>query len=140
MRMSALTCLGLSAAALLAASCAPTTGTETADASPTRARECFSTQQVRNFRQGRTEQVYLRVGRNDVYELTAAGGCRDLDFATRLAIVPDMGGLGGSRVCTDDWARVIEPGSTSPAEVCRVRISRKLTAEQVAAIPANQRP
>ena len=140
MRKPALTCLGLSAAALLATACAPTTGTETADAAPSRARQCFSVQQVNNFRQGRPEQVFLRVGRNDVYELNGAGGCRDLDFAIRLAIVPDMGGIGGSRLCTNDWARVIVPGSTSPAEVCRVRISRKLTAEEITALPASHRP
>lgn len=140
MRMSVLTCLGLSAATLLTVSCAPTATTgETAEA-PTRSRQCFSVQQVNNFRSGQIDQVFLRVGRNEVYELNAAGGCRDLDFANRMAIVPDMGGMAGSRLCTDDWARVVVPGSTSPAEVCRVRVTRKLTAEQVAALPANQRP
>lgn len=139
MRTSVLTCLSLSATALLAASCAPTTGTETAD-SPPRARQCFSVQQVNNFRQGRPDQVFLRVGRSDVYELSAAGGCRDLDFATRLAVVPDIGGMAGTRLCTDDWARVVGPGSTSPTEVCRVRISRKLTEAEIAALPAAHRP
>lgn len=139
MRTPALTCLGLSAAALLTVSCAPTTTGERADAPP-RSRQCFSVQQVNNFRSGRPDQVFLRVGRNDVYELNAAGGCRDLDFANRLAIVPDMGGMAGSRLCTDDWARVIVPGSTSPAEVCRVRISRKLTAEEIEALPGNYKP
>lgn len=142
MRTPALTCLGLSAAALLAVSCAPTTTTTTgerADA-PARSRQCFSVRQVTNFRQGEPEQVLLRVGRNDVYELNAAGGCRDLDFANRVAIVPDMSGVAGSRLCTDDWARVIVPGSTSPTEVCRVRVSRKLTTEEIEALPGNHRP
>ncbi len=139
MRPFALTCLGLSATALMATSCAPTTSGDRADAPP-RSRQCFSVQQVNNFRSGRPDQVFLRVGRDDVYELNAAGGCRDLDFANRLAITPDMGGMAGSRLCTDDWARVIVPGSTSPAEVCRVRISRKLTAEEIAALPASHRP
>ena len=141
MRTPVLTCLGLSAAALLAASCAPTTSTgESADAAPPRARQCFSVQQVTNFRQGRPDQVFLRVGRNDVYELNAAGGCNSANFATRLAIVPDMGGMASSRLCTDDWARVIVPGSTSPAEVCRVRIRRNLTAEEIEALPGAYKP
>lgn len=140
MRTTALACLGLSAAALLTVSCAPTAGTGERAEAPPRSRQCFTTQQVTNFRQGRPDQVFLRVGRNDVYELNTAGGCRDLDFANRLAIVSDMGGLGGSRVCTDDWARLIVPGSVSAAEVCRVRISRKLTAEELEALPANYRP
>ncbi|RZJ29224.1 MAG: hypothetical protein EON85_07410 [Brevundimonas sp.] len=138
MRTPVMTCAGLTIA-LLAASCAPTTGGDRAEAPP-RARQCFSVQQVTNFRQGRPEQVFLRVGRNDVYELNAAGGCRDLNFANRLAIVPDIGGMAGSRLCTDDWARVIVPGSTSPAEVCRVRITRKLTAEEIAALPSAYAP
>ena len=140
MRTPDLTCLSLSAVALLTVSCAPTATTGERAEAPARSRQCFSVQQVTNFRQGRPDQVFLRVGRNDVYELNAAGGCRDLDFANRLAIVPDMGGMAGSRLCTDDWARVIVPGSTSAAEVCRVRISRKLTAEEIEALPGNHRP
>ncbi|WP_420477890.1 DUF6491 family protein [Brevundimonas sp. FT23028] len=138
MRMPVLACVGASAA-LMIASCAPTASTDGASATP-RARECFSVQQVTNFRQGRSNEVYLRVGRDDVYELSAAGGCRDLDFANRMAILPDFGGVGGSRLCTTDWARLVVPGSTSAAEVCRVRISRKLTAEEIAALPGAYRP
>ena len=109
--------------------------TASADRSP---RQCFSVNQVSNFRQGGPGQVYLRVGRSAVYELSDAGGCTDLDFATRLALIPD--GLSRSRLCTDDWARVVVPGSTGANAVCRVRISRQLTAEQVAVIPERQRP
>lgn len=137
MRTTVLTCVGVTVAFL--AACAPTTGTETAG-NQTRARECFSVQQVTNFRQGRSDQVFLRVGRSDVYEINAAGGCRDLDFANRMAILPDIGGIGGSRLCTEDWARLVVPGSTSPTEVCRVRITRKLTAEEIAALPSAHAP
>lgn len=140
MRTPALTCLGLAAAAVLTVSCAPTASTGDSAEAPSRSRQCFSTQQVNNFRQGRPDQVFLKVGSRDVYELNAAGGCRDLNFANRLAIVSDLGGMSGSRLCTDDWARVIVPGSTSAAEVCRVRITRKLTEAEVEALPANQRP
>lgn len=136
MRTPILTGLGLLA---LLAACAPTT--ETADGErPTRVQQCFNVQQVNNFRQGRPDQVFLRVGRNDVYELNAAGGCGDLDFATRLAIVPDFGGAAGSRLCGDDWARVVVPGTTTPTSTCRVRVSRKLTADEVAALPSAYRP
>ena len=103
------------------------------------ARQCFSVSQVDNFEQGRPDQVFLRVGRNDVYELNAAGGCPDMDFANSMALIPD-GGMVGTRLCTDDWARIVVPGSTSQTSVCRVRVSRKLTAEEIAALPANHRP
>jgi hypothetical protein len=131
---------GLSASTLLTA-CAPTSDSTSRTASGVEpARRCFSTLQVQNFRQGRMDEVYLRVGRNDVYRLDAIGGCGDLDFANRLAIVSDLGGAGGDRVCSDDTVRVIVPGSTSPASVCRARISRQLTTEEVAALPERQRP
>lgn len=124
---------------LILASCAPTTGGAQTGEAPPRARQCFSVQQVNNYRQGRFDQLFLRVGRNDVYEVNAAGGCPDMDFAQRIALVPD-GGAVGTRICTDDWARVIVPGSSHPTTTCRVRISRKLTAEEIEALPANHRP
>ncbi|HEY0102665.1 MAG TPA: DUF6491 family protein [Brevundimonas sp.] len=134
------TALALAVFTLTAAgACAPmdgaATGASTAGQSP---RQCFDVRQVSNYRQGDTGQLYLRVGRSAVYELSAAGGCTDLDFAQRVALIPD--GIGGSRLCTDDWARVVVPGSTSANTVCRVRLSRQLTPEQVAAIPERQRP
>jgi len=138
-----MTRLTLSAvAALLAASCAPTAGTGTdgdrADARPER--QCFSPDQVRNFRQGRMGQLYVRAMRDDVYELNASGGCTDLDFAQRLAITADGAALAGGRLCTGDWARITVPGSASSLQTCRARVSRVLTAEEVAALPSAQRP
>lgn len=128
----------LGAFALLA-SCAPVDGGMGGGAAPSGARQCFSVNQVRNYEQGRFDQVFLRVGRDDVYELNAAGGCPDMDFAQRMALIPDGGSI-GSRLCTYDWARVVVPGSTAQNTVCRVRISRKLTAEEVAALPERHRP
>lgn len=121
--------------------CAPVSDRTFQTASETRpVRQCFNVSQVNNFRQGRPTEVYLKVGRSDVYRLDAAGGCHDLNFANRLAVLPDGAGLSGSRLCTDDWARLVVPGSTSPASVCRVRISERLTAEEVAALPTAYRP
>lgn len=136
MRTPAVAALGAFA---LLTSCAPVAEGGMGDDAPAFARQCFSVSQIRGFKQGRPEQVFLRVGRNDVYEMNAAGGCQDLDFAQRMALIPD-GGTVGTRLCTDDWARVVVPGSTSATTVCRVRISRKLTAEQIAALPERHRP
>jgi len=138
MRVQAIVALGL--VALLDA-CAPTPGAAVDSAGDSvSARQCFNVSQVNNFRQGRTNQVFLRVGRSDVYELNAAGGCWDLDFANQLAIIPDLGGSAGSRLCSGDAARIIVPGSTAPGSVCRARVTRKLTAEEIAALPDAQRP
>lgn len=123
------------------AACAPMSGETGQVASSARPeRQCFNVGQVSNFRQGRATEVYLKVGRSDVYRLDAAGGCNDLDFAYRLAILPDGTGLSGSRLCTDDWARLVVPVSTMPASVCRARISERLTAAEVAALPAAYKP
>lgn len=136
MRTSAIAAVGTLA---LLTSCAPVPDGDRAGMTPQAARQCFGIHQVNNFRQGRLDQVFLRVGRDDVYELNGAGGCPDVDFAMRLNLIPD-GGAGGSRLCTGDWARVVVPGTTSRTSICRVRVSRKLTAEEVAALPSGHRP
>lgn len=104
------------------------------------ARQCFNVSQVTNFRQGRYSQVFLRAGRSDVYELNAAGGCSDLDFANQLTITPDSGGAAGARLCVGDSARVFAHGSTRTPSACRARITRKLTVEEIAALPDSHRP
>jgi len=133
--------LPIAVCAATLAGCAPSPPSRPtlADGSATPVRQCFNVEQVRNFRQGETGQVFIRANR-DVYELNSSGGCTDLDFAYRLAIVPDVGGLGGGRVCAGDWARIVVPGSSAPSNVCRARIARVLTAEQVAALPSRFRP
>ena len=136
MRILAFAALG---GAVFLTSCAPVADGGMADEAPRRARQCFSVSQVDNFEQGRPNQVFLRVGRDVVYELNAAGGCPDMDFASRMALIPD-GASVGTRICTDDWARIVVPGSTSPNSVCRVRVSRMLTADEVAALPPQHRP
>lgn len=132
----------VAALAVLATSCAPVDDIggpgDTAGLRPER--QCFSPEQVRNFRQGRPGQLYVRVNRDDVYELNAAGGCTDLDFAQQLAITADGAGLAGGRICTGDWARITLPGSTSRLSMCRARVDRVLTADEVAALPSAQRP
>lgn len=141
MRMIAV--IGLGASVILTA-CAPTSESTVQTASGVEpARRCFSTSQVQNFRQGGMNEIYLRVGRSDVYRLDAVGGCGGLDFTNSLAIVSDLGGGslgGGSRVCTDDNVRIIVPGSNAFGGACRARVSQKLTAEEVAALPTRERP
>jgi hypothetical protein len=136
MRTLAFAALGL---LTFSASCAPVADSDMTGAATPRARQCFSVRQVDNFKQGRPDQVFLRVGRNDVYELNAVGGCPDMDFAVQMALIPDDG-MVSTRLCTDDWARIVVPGSTSRTAVCRVRVSRKLTADEIAALPPRHRP
>lgn len=110
-------------------------------AAPARAeapgRQCFFQQQVDNFRAGATPTLYLKVRGSGVYAVSTGGGCTDLDIAYRLAIVPDAG---SSRLCTDDFVTLSTAGSTGSPQTCRARIEKKLTDEEVAALPARSRP
>lgn len=110
-------------------------------AAPVRAetpeRQCFFQQQIDNFRTDGSQTLYLKVRGSGVYKLSTAGACNDLDGAYQMAIVADMG---GSRLCTDEWATVAVPGSAGPLQSCRVRIDKKLTDAEVAALPAHSRP
>ncbi len=103
-------------------------------------RQCFSVQQVENFRAGAIGTLYLRVSRNQVYEVNTGGGCPDLDFASRMAITPDLTGAAGGRICTGDAARIIVPDSTLSPGPCRVRVQRRLTDAEVAALNPRYRP
>lgn len=131
---------------LLAASCAPTTEGAAADgAAPASAaasgRQCFTPDRVRNFRQGpQVGQIFVRSDTNQVFELNSAGGCTNLDFAVRMTIVAEGAGLAGGRTCVGDSVRIVTPGRTAATSTCRARVNRILTAEEVAALPASQRP
>ncbi len=124
------------------ASCAPVAdggaAVDSAAAGP--GRQCFSADQVRNFRAGGAGRLYVRVIRGQVFELNSSGGCTDLDFANQIAITPDVGALGGSRICTGDAARITLPAASAPVRTCRAWVSRQLTEAEVSALPAVDRP
>ena len=131
----------LTAAAALAASCAPTGDMTAPRADGARpVTQCFNGDQVRNFRAAGPGQLYIRVMRDQVFELNSSGGCTDLDFTHRLAITPDVGALAGGRICTGEWARITLPESSAPVRSCRARVSRVLTDAEIAALPDAHRP
>lgn len=135
MRIAPLAALPL--AAVLLSSCAPSTTVAGQDR-PASPRQCVFTDQIDNFRQaddGRT--LYLKSRRDEVFEVRSAGYCPDLDTTIALAIQPDAG---MSQVCAGDWARIVVPGGPGPAQVCRVQVVKRLTAEEVEALPSRSRP
>lgn len=130
--------LSLSLLTVLAA-CAPT-GQNAADAGVTRReRQCFDVRQVDNFRSGDTGTLYLRVRTREVYSVQT-GVCNDVDYALQLAILPEGAAGLSSQLCTGDWARLVTPGTGLPNAPCRVRIERRLSAEEIAALPSRYRP
>ncbi|WP_313003187.1 DUF6491 family protein [Brevundimonas sp.] len=117
--------------------CAPTASTEqAASTSDSAARQCLFQDQISSFRV-RNNTIYLRGSGKDVFQLEAAGYCRDLENAMGLAFLP-QGGL--TRLCTGDWTMIVPSGGTPPVTPCRVRIVKRLTDAEVAALPDRDRP
>jgi hypothetical protein len=120
----------VSAAALLAAALA---------APPRPAPACFWIRNITNFAASDTSTLYLRVGGNQVWRLQLFSNCIDLDWVHHLAI--RSRGV-GSNVCEgpnpgiDVVVRDIAIGRQS----CPVTDVRKLTPDEVAALPKNARP
>ncbi|WP_327447587.1 DUF6491 family protein [Brevundimonas sp.] len=141
--MRILTPAGLALATVIAA-CAPVnaptpgetdTAAEAASASP-----CFYGSQIRNFRTERNQKIYVRTSRDDVYELVTSGACLDLDGAIGLALVSRFGGA-SDRLCPSDQVEVVagRAGGVDRSP-CYARIERRLTAEELAALPSRSRP
>ena len=132
------------AAATAVAACAPVTpaapGAAAAGAAATSARPCFFSSQIRNFRSDRNQRIYVRTGRDEVFELVTTGACLDLDSAIGIALVQRFG-AGSDRLCPSDQVDVIvshpSPIHRGP---CLARVERRLTAEEVAALPERSRP
>lgn len=130
---------------LALAACAPTSGgsagaADMAAATDTEtARACFYPNQVRNFRSERGDKLYVRSARNEVFELSAVGFCPDLPSAIALTLNPRFGG--STRLCPSDQATVVigQPSPTSSAP-CHVRVERRLTEDEIAALPERARP
>jgi hypothetical protein len=98
-------------------------------------RKCFWASQVNNFQAVDENIVNIRVGVRDVYQMTMFGPCPEIDWANRIALRSH----GGSSICTGLDAEVISPSSLGPQR-CAIRDIRHLTPEQVAALPAKDRP
>ncbi|MGH7028399.1 DUF6491 family protein [Brevundimonas sp.] len=125
------------AGAVALAGCAPTASTEpTASAAP--GRQCLFQSDIQSFRVNASSQtIYVRGTGKAVFEMQAAGYCRDLDNAMALGFLP-QGGL--VRLCTGDWTQVVPSGATPPITPCRVRIVKRLSEAEVAALPERDRP
>lgn len=109
--------LALAAAVMALNACAPTS--PPGDRAAFNDRTCFSPSQVRGFRDGPGQTVYLNVGR-DSYPLTVFGACPGLDGALGFALEPNSPGI--TRLCPGDVTRIAVRGSVNPVEYCSARI------------------
>lgn len=98
--------------------------------------QCFYTRMVTGFAAPDDQNLYLRVGVRDVYHFEMFGHCPDIDWNQRLALVS----RGSSWICNGMDADVITHAVGIGRQRCPVRHMRKLTPQEVAALPPRARP
>ena len=99
-------------------------------------RDCFYVGTIRGFSAVDDETVNLRVGgRNDIVQIKLFAPSNDLKFANGVALIS----RGGSFICSKLDATLVVPGPAGPQRYPVTSI-RRLTAQEVAALPAKQRP
>ena len=98
-------------------------------------RSCFYTRNADGFAAPDDKTLYVRVGVRDVYRFDMFAPCLDLDWNQRLALVSRS----SSWICSGMDADVITHSPIGPQR-CPVRHVRKLTPEEVAALPKKARP
>jgi len=97
--------------------------------------QCFFTRNADGFAAPDEKTLFVRVGVRDVYQFEMFGNCPDLDWSQRLALVS----RGSSTICTGMDAEVITHSPIGPQR-CPVRSVRKLTPDEVKALPRKSRP
>jgi hypothetical protein len=110
-----------------------------AGASAAAERACFFSRELSNWRDDDNGLVYLRVGVSDVYELKLLGSCPDLHWAETIGVETRVG---SSQICTGLDVNLIVPRgpTTSTPRRCMATSLRKLTPDEVKALPAKLRP
>lgn len=121
------------AASLLGAAPAPAKSPLEGAAAPKK--QCFWTNQVNNFASSDDRIVNIRVGVKDIYQFEMFGHCNDVDWTNRIALVS----RGSNYICSGLDAEIITPTSIGPMR-CPVRNIRKLTPDEVKALPKRSRP
>jgi len=123
--------LAAGAAALLALSATAAT----AKSPPGAQRQCFWTRNADGFAAADEHTLNVRVGVRDVYQFEMFGPCPDIDWNQRIALISRS----GSTICTGMDAEVVTRSPIGPQR-CPVRSVRKLTPEEIAALPPRAKP
>lgn len=123
------------AATVLAATLALAAGAAGAADKPAEPRQCFWTRQADGFAAQDDRTVNVRVGARDVYQFQMMGSCPDIDWNQRIALVS----RGGDSICTGLDAEIVTRSPIGPMR-CPVSHIRKLTPEEIAALPRKARP
>lgn len=98
------------------------------------ARQCFTSSSINNYVQQDDRTVNVRARVRDVYQLTLMSSCPDIKFA--------QGVIFDSRsqaICSGIDVTLLVPEGLGPRR-CEVSSVRRLTPEEVAALPPRARP
>jgi hypothetical protein len=99
---------------------------------------CFWTSRIENFAAHDDQTLYLRVGVRDVYQAKLFSDCFDISWVHHIALVS----RGSSMICegpnldVDVIVRDIAAGR----QRCPITSVRKLSPDEVAALPKDARP
>jgi hypothetical protein len=124
----------LAVACLLALAGAATAADKPAD--PPKRHECFWTRMADGFAAADEHTLNVRVGMRDVYQFEMFGPCQGIDWNNQIALVSRPGGM----ICDGMDAEVISRSPGLGRQRCMVRSVRKLTPEEIAALPKRARP
>ena len=97
--------------------------------------DCFWTRNVDGFAAPDEHTLNVRVGVRDVYQFEMLGSCPDIDWNQRIALISRS----GSNICSGMDAEVVSHSPIGPQR-CAVRSVRKLTPEEIAALPPRAKP
>jgi hypothetical protein len=99
---------------------------------------CFWANRIENFAAADEQNLYLRVGVRDVYQAKLFANCFDIDWVHHIALVSRTSSLicEGPNLDVDVIVRDIAAGR----QRCPVTSVRKLTPDEVAALPKQARP
>jgi hypothetical protein len=99
---------------------------------------CFWTNRIQNFAAVDDRNLYLRVGIHDVYRAKLFSNCFDISWVHRIALVSRSSSLicEGPNLDVDVIVRDVGLGR----QRCPVTNIRKLTPDEVAALPPGARP
>ena len=111
-----------------------------ADAKPADAAKarnaCFWTRNADGFAAVDEHTLNVRVGVRDVFQFEMFGSCQGMDWSNQIGLVSRS----GDQICAGMDAEVITHSPGSGRQRCMVRSVRKLTAEEVAALPKRAKP
>ena len=97
--------------------------------------QCFWTRQVNGFAAADDRIVNVRVGASDIYQFEMLGRCEDVDWNNHIALVS----RGSGHICAGIDAEIVSPTPIGPRR-CAVKTIRKLTPEEIKALPRRGRP